>query len=492
MPITVLTNGISISSQEETRQQLRDLMSVALPNVDLSDNSPLAWQLSTIADMDYFNSLELQNIIFQSTARYGTGIFLDQKLLSRNTQRVVAQNGTAQCICIGSDATIIPQFTQIKKTDGIIFQNNIQGIITKGNAYFISFEVGVVGVGTVFAFTIGTEIITYTAIGTETGNDIINALIIAIGINPLASSLINSALVNGRLEITSKTPQGFYSYTNTPTLVVFQVGTPILFTSLTGGTFAIPVNTVNQIVNAVIGFVSVNNVTNGTQGALLEGDDEARARYFKFGLYANATATPLGIQNAILKLNGVTFCKVIDNKSNLVVGGRPPHSVTCVVEGGEDQEIAQTLRGAIGNSGVAGGVVTDGNTTINYTDPTFGNSYIVRVERPTIVYIHIELTIPNQTDGDYSFVKTPATISAVRSSLFGYCSANFGIGKDIKRNDVISAVTLSTAGAGISNITVRLAKTLAPLDIPAFQNINVLEVSEFEKSLFDTTRIIIL
>jgi len=491
MPIRILENGVSVDTQEETRQELRDLMAAAVPDIDLSNNSPIAWQLDTIADMEFANSNAIQSMIFQTSARFATGIYLDQKLLSRNTQRVVAQNGTVQCICFGDDATIIPQSTQIKKTDGIVFQNNIQTTITKSNAYFISFTVGAISNGVTFAFTIGSEIITYTATGTETSDDIVNALIVAIGNNATVSSLIDSVLANGRLEITGKTPQGFYSYTNTPSLSIFQVGTPILFTSLNAGTFAIPVNTVNQIVSAVIGFNFVNNITNGTQGALAETDAAARARYFKSGLYSNATSTPLGIQNAVVQ-QGVTFCKVIDNKSDFVVNGRPAHSITCIVEGGENQEIAKTLRGVISNSGVAGGIVTDGNTTINYTDPVFGNSYITKIERPTIVYIHVELTIPDQTDGDYSFVKTAETISAIQSSVAGYGDANFGIGKDIKRNDIISALTLSTAGEGITTMTIRLAKTLAPLTTPIFSNTNVLTIEEFEKSLFATTRITVL
>ena len=77
-------------------------------------------------------------------------------------------------------------------------------------------------------------------------------------------------------------------------------------------------------------------------------------------------------------VSGVTTVKGYENRTDVIdVSGRPPHSIEMVVEGGDDQDIIDTLWLVKG-----GGIQTFGNTSGVAVDSN-GNNQTLYFSRPT-------------------------------------------------------------------------------------------------------------
>ncbi|MFX5295225.1 baseplate J/gp47 family protein [Acinetobacter baumannii] len=160
-----------------------------------------------------------------------------------------------------------------------------------------------------------------------------------------------------------------------------------------GAILALP-NSVTTISTPTRGWQSVNNTQASTLGAPVESNTKLRQRQ------ALSTAIPSrsyteGILGALFSLDGVSRCKVYENKKHFADPlGLPPNSLTVVISGGDDQEIAETIRVK-----KALGCDLYGNTTI--TRPVvYGDPVPIEFWRPIqrLIGIHIELT----TNSDYT------------------------------------------------------------------------------------------
>lgn len=160
-----------------------------------------------------------------------------------------------------------------------------------------------------------------------------------------------------------------------------------------GGILALA-NSITTISTPTRGWQSVNNPQASTLGAPVESNTKLRQRQ------ALSTAIPSrsyteGILGALFSLDGVSRCKVYENKKHFADPlGLPPNSLTVVVSGGDDQEIAETIRVK-----KAPGCDLYGNTTI--TRPVvYGDPVPIEFWRPIqkLIGIHIELT----TNSDYT------------------------------------------------------------------------------------------
>jgi uncharacterized phage protein gp47/JayE len=97
------------------------------------------------------------------------------------------------------------------------------------------------------------------------------------------------------------------------------------------------------IYNPTYGWNGVYNSQSAELGSNVETDSELRKRQ------SNSTAQPSrtmlqGTSGAIAQIIGVTRSEVYENDTNEVDSkGLPPHSITCVVEGGATEDIAQAI-----------------------------------------------------------------------------------------------------------------------------------------------------
>ncbi|MEQ1067271.1 baseplate J/gp47 family protein [Acinetobacter sp. XH1741] len=158
-----------------------------------------------------------------------------------------------------------------------------------------------------------------------------------------------------------------------------------------GAILALP-NSVITISTPTRGWQSVNNLQASTLGAPVESDTKLRQRQ------ALSTAIPSrsyteGILGALFSLDGVSRCKVYENKKATEdTNGLPPNSLAVVVAGGDDQQVAETIRVK-----KAPGCDLYGNTTI--IRPTvYGDPVEIQYWRPNQVVVGLKIELQTTTD----------------------------------------------------------------------------------------------
>lgn len=174
----------------------------------------------------------------------------------------------------------------------------------------------------------------------------------------------------------------------------------------------------NKIVTPTYGWTAVTNSVESSIGAYVEPDAALRSRQ------AVSTAQPSrtvleGTKGAIAAVGGVTRFIVYENDTNTVdANGLPAHSITAVVEGGDNTLIATAIFEKKGP-----GCYTNGTTPVVLTD-AYGNPTTIRFYRPT--YVDIDVVINVKALVGY----TSDTTATVKSLVAQYISS-LSIGDDL-------------------------------------------------------------
>lgn len=186
-------------------------------------------------------------------------------------------------------------------------------------------------------------------------------------------------------------------------------GTSIRFAATAGGTFtgttlalpaqctvfgpvAAPAGSLTQIFTPTAGVTAVTNALDAVEGTDEESDPHFRQRRLD-ELDSSGDATADAIRADVLKVAGVTECRVYNNPTGAVVDTVPANSFEVVVLGGADQDIVN----AIGKS-TGAGISSAGSSTGIYVD-TQGNNQTVKFTRPTVVNIYV--AVHRTTDASY-------------------------------------------------------------------------------------------
>jgi uncharacterized phage protein gp47/JayE len=236
---------------------------------------------------------------------------------------------------------------------------------------------------------------------------------------------------------------------------------------------AIPANaaTITAIATPVSGWTAVTNALDAVPGFDDETDPELRART-ELELSSGGTSPADALRADLLdqdNVPGVLQVIVTPNDTDFADDqNRPPHSVECLVLGGDDQDIADTIWAS-----KASGIRAYGGTTTSVLDAD-GASHVVQFSRPSIrdVWVAIELK---------RNASTYAGNGAVASAVQAWHDANLRMGSPVLLARV-SSLTLSVAGV-TDVVSVKLG--FAELDVSAAN----LEVGPRDLADLDTARI---
>ncbi|MCR8981655.1 baseplate J/gp47 family protein [Brevibacillus laterosporus] len=198
-------------------------------------------------------------------------------------------------------------------------------------------------------------------------------------------------------------------------------------TCQTSGPIQVEANSITGIVTPTLGWTGVTNPEPAIAGRYTETDPQLRSR--QAISTANPSRTVLeGIKGAIAAVSGVTRYEVYENDTGETNElGHPEHSITVVVEGGEDRDIAQ----AIFNRKTPG-CYTNGTTAVMIQDIYDDDPTPIRFYRPAYVDIAVVVQVKRlngfttQTADDIAsyiadFINSVAlgNSSLVLSSLWG-------------------------------------------------------------------------
>lgn len=153
------------------------------------------------------------------------------------------------------------------------------------------------------------------------------------------------------------------------------------------GDITVAPNTITKIVTPVFGWSSVVNNFTGSGGTNQESDAELRSRY------ALATSSPSetvfeSIIASVSAVSGVKRIKAYENDTGSENElGHPAHSITLVVEGGDDTDVATEIYFK-----KTPGCYTNGTTTIPIVSLS-GNTTNISFYRPTYKTVYVKVSL---------------------------------------------------------------------------------------------------
>jgi uncharacterized phage protein gp47/JayE len=244
------------------------------------------------------------------------------------------------------------------------------------------------------------------------------------GVKPKAASYSTASVVltgqagtvvaNGVVQDTSG-----YNWALPASVVIGASGsTSSVATCQTLGAITAQVGEINKIMTPTAGWYSVSNSAAASPGQAAETTPALRAR--QAISTANPSTTVLGgIRGALLSLPGVTRLELYENDTGQTdENGLPPHSLTTVIEGGNDEEIAQTI-----HTRKTPGGYTNGTTALLIMNDR-GQNVLIRFYRPTYYNMAVTLNIKRLTG------YTSNVLENIKANIAAYLN-NLAIGQDL-------------------------------------------------------------
>lgn len=184
------------------------------------------------------------------------------------------------------------------------------------------------------------------------------------------------------------------------------------------GTVQAVAGSITRIMTPTLGWDSVTNEADATVGTITETDSELRARQ------ADSVAMPsqsiaVGMLGAVSAIKNVGRCTLYENdKDSPDENGIPGHTICFVVEGGDPQEIAETIQRRKGP-----GCGTYGTETVAVADAN-GQAININFHRP--IYVGIDIEIDIKTKSGY----TSSIPDDIKTAIVEYMDT-FSIGTDL-------------------------------------------------------------
>lgn len=252
-----------------------------------------------------------------------------------------------------------------------------------------------------------------------------------------------------------------------------------VFRAVDVGPKAVDDGTPFSIVTLISGWTGVAILAgSGVPGSIDETDPVLRRRR-EASTEAGAVSILDALVAVVRALDGVLDVRVVENKTISTDGlGVPGKSFMVVVDGGADQEVADSIWAkhpmGIASYGAESETVVDSE----------GVSQPVYFQRPADVDIYVSMTIATTSDfpadGDEQIKQ--AIVDFANGDLEGYESSRFGIGDDVLYSRLYTAIN-SVPGHTVTALTIGTA--------PAPVGTANIAISDAQAARFDTANIVV-
>ena len=220
-----------------------------------------------------------------------------------------------------------------------------------------------------------------------------------------------------------------------------------------GAITALP-GTITTISTPTSGWSSVINEESAIPGQPIETDAQLRVRQALSVALPSQTMLA-GTLAAIRTLNEVVRAEVYENTTNEVdEHGHPAHSITCVVEGGADEDIAEAI---YNNRGI--GCYINGDQEVVHEDPDSGVLSTMRFYRVEDVPVYVRVTITKLS------LYSAATPDLIKAALAEYFES-LGIGETLRYSilyGVVLSVMVDNTEPSFTITDLQIGKSASPL-----------------------------
>ncbi len=174
----------------------------------------------------------------------------------------------------------------------------------------------------------------------------------------------------------------------------------------------VALGSITEIINPDANVEGITHTAIVTIGDEEESDASLRKR-FELAIEGSGSGTLTAIRGAVMRINGVTGCLIVENNTNETVDGRPPHSFEVFVYAPDtlDQEIAKTIFGK-----KPLGIKTVGDVSVEVIDDS-GSTQVINFSRVTETVVYIKAAI--STDRDFEL----DGVEQIKSALVSHINA---------------------------------------------------------------------
>lgn len=417
----------------------------------------------------------LQNTYDSMYPATAEGVSLDGAVSFVGIERLEAAPTTVVAMCYGSEGTLIPAGAIARSQDNRQYVATADTVISRSSSGDVLIEPTTVTNSANYQVIAGGTSVVYASDSSATANEIASGL--AALFNPL---VFLATVESGRLRLRSADQYSDFTLTVDSKLSITSLSTPVVFTGLDLGAYALPANALNRMDTSIIGWDSVNNLVAGSTGRFVETDEDLRKRHAN-SVRVTGAATAQAIRARILaEVDSVTYVAIHENRTNVIDSfSLPPHSFEAVISGGDNQAVADKLFEV-----KPAGIETYGNTTIQVTDEN-GDVQSCKFSRPSDKYAWIRISV-NSLNTEEAL--TGEIVNAIKSAVIAY-GDTISIGDDIITQRFYGQIYSATSGIG--SITVEAALTALISDTPSYSTTNI-PVARTEIAVFDQTRIIVV
>lgn len=238
-------------------------------------------------------------------------------------------------------------------------------------------------------------------------------------------------------------PSAAYSIELSNTIIVSEVTSNLSYETMEYGDINLPAGTITEIVSAIDGFRSVNNIGGYIPGRLAETDEEIRASYIKRVAVRGINTLDAICAQLLEDVAGCTYAVGYENDTDEVdKDGRPPHSLEIVVQGGDDTEVASIIF----HNKPAG--IRAFGSEYSYAIDNFGNRQSVQFSRINRCYLLLSVTVEADSTLDNNYSEA---ITALLSEM------QFDAGTNIKLQNLIPAILREVTGVTYVDIRGQLS-----------------------------------
>lgn len=184
------------------------------------------------------------------------------------------------------------------------------------------------------------------------------------------------------------------------------------------GPIPAPAGTITGIVTPTEGWISAVNSEDAVTGSYVETDSALRGRQGE-SVAQPSQSIVMGLKSALIAIDNVRRVEIYENSTSTTdEKGIPSHSICCVVDGGDEKEIAEAIHL---RKGMGCGTYGTDEVELEIEDGASQTICFTRVK-----YVDVDITLDITARAGYA----ASTASEISAAILDYLSA-FSIGADL-------------------------------------------------------------